>query len=231
MRYGKVVKAEFLRRPNRFIAEVKINGRTETVHVKNTGRCRELLVPGVTVYLEDCMQSTRKTRYDLIAVDKIRDGKPVLPVNMDSQIPNDAVFEWLPEAGFFSHKAVLKREVCCGKSRFDIFVEDGERKVFIEVKGVTLEKDSIAFFPDAPTERGVKHLKELAALTQDGFETWGLFVIQMKGIAAFRPCDEIHPEFGSALRQAAAAGVKVMAMDCIITPGSIKIDSPVRVEL
>lgn len=231
MIYSNTTEGRFIRRHNRFTAEVEIAGIVEPVHVKNTGRCRELLLPDAKVFLTRSDNPVRKTRYDLIAVEKVRPGGDVLLINMDSQIPNDAVFEWLPEAGFFSHKAVFKREVCCGKSRFDIFVEDGERKVFIEVKGVTLEKDSIAFFPDAPTERGVKHLKELAALTQDGFETWGVFVIQMKGIAAFRPCDEIHPEFGSALRQAAAAGVKVMAMDCIITPGSIKIDSPVRVEL
>ena len=231
MRYGKVVKAEFLRRPNRFIAEVKINGRTETVHVKNTGRCRELLVPGVTVYLEDCLQSTRKTRYDLIAVDKIRDGKPVLPVNMDSQIPNAAAAEWLPESGMFSPSAEIRREVTYGNSRFDLFIKDGDRQCFMEVKGVTLEHDGIAYFPDAPTERGVKHIRELIQCREDGFEAVILFVVQMKEIRQFRPHDAMHPAFGEALREAAAKGVKIMAMDCRITPESMVIDAPVTVVL
>ena len=231
MRYGKVVKAEFLRRPNRFIAEVKINGRTETVHVKNTGRCRELLVPGGTVYLEDRLQSTRKTRYDLIAVDKIRDGKPVLPVNMDSQIPNAAAAEWLPESGMFSPSAEIRREVTYGNSRFDLFIKDGDRQCFMEVKGVTLEHDGIAYFPDAPTERGVKHIRELIQCREDGFEAVILFVIQMKEIHQFRPHDAMHPAFGDALREAAAKGVKIMAMDCRITPESMVIDAPVTVVL
>ena len=231
MRYGKVVKAEFLRRPNRFIAEVKINGRTETVHVKNTGRCRELLVPGVTVYLEDCLQSTRKTRYDLIAVDKIRDGKPVLPVNMDSQIPNAAAAEWLTESGMFSPSAEIRREVTYGNSRFDLFIKDGDRQCFMEVKGVTLEHDGIAYFPDAPTERGVKHIRELIQCREDGFEAVILFVIQMKEIHQFRPHDAMHPAFGEALREAAAKGVKIMAMDCRVTPESMEIDAPVTVVL
>ena len=231
MRYGKVVKAEFLRRPNRFIAEVQINGRPETVHVKNTGRCRELLVPGVTVYLEDCLHSTRKTRYDLIAVDKIRDGKPVLPVNMDSQIPNAAAAEWLPESGMFSPSAEIRREVTYGNSRFDLFIKDGDRQCFMEVKGVTLEHDGIAYFPDAPTERGVKHIRELIQCREDGFEAVILFVIQMKEIRQFRPHDAMHPAFGEALREAAAKGVKIIAMDCRVTPESMEIDAPVTVVL
>ena len=231
MRYGKVVKAEFLRRPNRFIAEVQINGRTETVHVKNTGRCRELLVPGVTVYLEDCLHSTRKTRYDLIAVDKIRDGKSVLPVNMDSQIPNAAAAEWLPESGMFSPSAEIRREVTYGNSRFDLFIKDGDRQCFMEVKGVTLEHDGIAYFPDAPTERGVKHIRELIQCREDGFEAVILFVVQMKEIRQFRPHDAMHPAFGEALREAAAKGVKIMAMDCRVTPESMEIDAPVTVVL
>ena len=231
MRYSKVVKAEFLRRPNRFIAEVKINGRTETVHVKNTGRCRELLVPGVTVYLEDCLQSTRKTRYDLIAVDKIRDGKPVLPVNMDSQIPNAVAAEWLPESGMFSPSAEIRREVTYGNSRFDLFIKDGARQCFMEVKGVTLEHNGIAYFPDAPTERGVKHIRELIQCREAGFEAVIFFVIQMKEIRQFRPHDAMHPEFGKALREAAEKGVSIMAMDCLVTPESMVIDAPVKVVL
>ena len=231
MRYGNVIKAEFLQRPNRFIARVKIDGKEETVHVKNTGRCRELLIPGVTVYLEESLQSTRKTRYDLIAVDKIREGKTVLPINMDSQIPNAAAAEWLPESGMFSPDAEIRREVTYGNSRFDLFIKDGERQCFMEVKGVTLEHDGIACFPDAPTERGVKHIRELIQCREAGFEAVILFVIQMKEIYQFRPNDTMHPAFGEALREAAASGVKIIAMDCRITPESIAIDAPVKVVL
>jgi sugar fermentation stimulation protein A len=231
MIYPNIIAGRFIRRHNRFTADVSIDGKVETVHVKNTGRCRELLLPDAEVFLTKSDNSARKTCYDLVAVKKLRDNQEPLLINMDSQIPNDAAAEWLPESGLFSSRAVIRREVCYGKSRFDFFVQDGERKVFIEVKGVTLEKDSAAFFPDAPTERGVKHLEELTALIQDEYEAVVLFVIQMKSITAFRPCDEIDPEFGNALRRAAAAGVKVMAMDCVITSGSIKIDSPVKVEL
>ena len=231
MRYGNVVNAEFLRRPNRFIAEVLINGRPETVHVKNTGRCRELLIPGVTVYLEESLQSTRKTRYDLIAVDKIRDKKPVLPVNMDSQIPNAAAAEWLPESGMFSPDAEIRREVTYGNSRFDLFIKDGARQCFMEVKGVTLEHNGIAYFPDAPTERGVKHIRELIQCREAGFEAVIFFVIQMKEIRQFRPHDAMHPEFGNALREAAEKGVSIMAMDCLVTPESMVIDAPVKVVL
>ena len=231
MRYGKVVKAEFLRRPNRFIAEVQINGRPETVHVKNTGRCRELLIPGVTVYLEDCLHSTRKTRYDLIAVDKIRDGKPVLPVNMDSQSPNAAAAEWLSDCGMFSASAEIRREVRFGNSRFDLFVKDGERQCFIEVKGVTLEHDGIAYFPDAPTERGVKHIRELIQCREAGFEAVILFVIQMKNVKFLHPNDATDPAFGEALRQAAKAGVEILAVDCAVTPDTMEIQDFVPVEL
>ena len=231
MRYSKVVKAEFLRRPNRFIAEVKINGRTETVHVKNTGRCRELLVPGVTVYLEDRLQSTRKTRYDLIAVDKIRDGKPVLPVNMDSQIPNAAAAEWLPESGMFSPSAEIRREVTYGNSRFDLFIKDGDRQCFMEVKGVTLEHDGIAYFPDAPTERGAKHLRELTQAAKEGYGAYVLFVIQMTDVKYLHPNDNTDPEFGKALREAAASGVQVLAMDCAVTIDTMEIQKPVTVKL
>ncbi len=232
MRYsGKVVKAEFLQRPNRFIARVKIDGAEETVHVKNTGRCRELLIPGATVYLEESLQSTRKTRYDLIAVDKFRDGKPVLPINMDSQVPNTAAAEWLAKCGMFSPAAEIRREVTYGNSRFDLFIKDGERQCFMEVKGVTLEHDGIALFPDAPTERGVKHIRELIQCRKAGFEAAILFVIQMKEIRQFRPHDAMHPAFGEALRDAAANGVQILAMDCRITPESIEIDAPVKVVL
>ncbi|MBR2643037.1 MAG: DNA/RNA nuclease SfsA [Lentisphaeria bacterium] len=231
MRYSRIVQGKFLKRPNRFIAHVEVDGKEEVVHVKNTGRCKELLIPGVTVYLEDCAGKMRKTRYDLVAVDKFREGKKVLPVNMDSQIPNAVAAEWVAECGMFSRSAVIHREVTFGNSRFDLYIEDGERKIFVEVKGVTLECDGVALFPDAPTERGVKHIRELIQCRRMGYEAAILFVIQMKEIRQFRPNDAMHPEFGAALREAAANGVQILAMDCRITPDSIKIDAPVEVVL
>ena len=231
MRYSRIVQGKFLKRPNRFIAHVEVDGKEEVVHVKNTGRCKELLIPGVTVYLEDCDGKMRKTRYDLVAVDKFREGKKVLPVNMDSQIPNAVAAEWFAECGMFSRSAVSRREVTFGNSRFDLYIEDGERKIFVEVKGVTLECDGVALFPDAPTERGVKHIHELIRCRKMGYEAAILFVIQMKEIRQFRPNDAMHPEFGAALREAAANGVQILAMDCRITPDSIKIDAPVEVVL
>ena len=231
MQYNNVVSGKFLLRRNRFVAEVEIAGKKETVHVKNTGRCRELLIPGVEVFLEKAENPERKTPYDLIAVNKIRSGKEPLLINMDSQVPNAAALEWLQKSGLFSPRAIFKREVTHNNSRFDIFVTDGERKVFIEVKGVTLEDNGTALFPDAPTLRGVKHLNELAAAISEGFEAWVFFVIQMKEINCFSPNDAMHPEFGNALRRAAAAGVKILAMDCIITPDSIRADQAIEVKL
>ncbi len=231
MKYEKVVLAEFLIRPNRFIAKVRIEGKEETVHVKNTGRCRELLVPGCRVWLAESSNPLRKTKYDLIAVEKIlADGFPLL-VNMDSQIPNAAAEEWLRCCRIFSQKAEIRREVKYGKSRFDFQVLDGDRRCFIEVKGVTLEENGIASFPDAPTERGVKHLQELISASKDGYETFVLFVIQMKQIRAFKPNDKTHPEFGKMLRIANENGVKLLAYDCIVTPDSMIVDQPVRIDL
>lgn len=231
MRYDQIIAGKFIFRHNRFVAEVEIDGKTEVVHVKNTGRCKELLLPGCEVFLSRSGNPERKTGYDLIAVRKKRPGREPLLINMDSQAPNEAAAEWLTGSGIFSDKAVFRREVKHHNSRFDIFVEDGTRKVFIEVKGVTLEHDGIAMFPDAPTERGVKHLNELAECVKEGFEAWMLFVIQMKEISCFAPNDATHPEFGAALRRTAGSGVKVMAVDCLITPDSMKIDAPVPVRL
>jgi sugar fermentation stimulation protein A len=183
------------------------------------------------VYLAESDNPARKTAYDLIAVEKLRQGQPSLLVNMDAQAPNTAAAEWLPKSGLFSPEAVYRREVTHGNSRFDLYVEDGARRVFIEVKGVTLEREGIAYFPDAPTERGVKHLKELAAALNEGYEAIVLFVIQMKDIAAFAPNDEMHKAFGDALREAAEAGVRVLAMDCLVTPATLAIDAPVAVNL
>lgn len=231
MQYGHVVSGRFLSRPNRFIARVAIDGREETVHVKNTGRCRELLLPGSRVYLAVSDNPARKTKYDLIAVDKHRDGKPTLPVNMDSQAPNTVAAEWLPHSGLFAQDAVIRREVRCGESRFDFCIQEGERRTWLEVKGVTLEQDGVAAFPDAPTERGVKHIRELIARRQAGERAMILFVLQMKEITCLHPNDVTHPAFGEALRQAAAAGVEILAMDCLVTPDTLTIDAPVPVVL
>ncbi len=231
VRYSKVISGVFQSRPNRFIAKVLINGQEETVHVKNTGRCRELLLPGSRVYLSVSDNAARKTKYDLIAVEKEQQSGPPLLINMDSQLPNDVVGEWLPTSGLVGQTAQIRREVVHGKSRFDFHVQDGDRSLYLEVKGCTLEKDGLALFPDAPTERGVKHLQELASLARQGVEAGVIFVIQMKGPREFRPNDLMHPEFGDALREAAAAGVRVMAFDATVTPDSVAIAAPVPVNL
>lgn len=230
MQYKRVVSGVFLARPNRFIARVASEGCEQTVHVKNTGRCKELLVPGAEVILSCADNPNRKTAFDLIAVTKQTERGPVL-INMDSQIPNDAAEEWLKKGLLFSKEARIRREVFYGDSRFDFYIEDGRRKAFLEVKGVTLEQGGIASFPDAPTERGVKHLGELVACLQEGYEAYILFVIQMKGISAFTPADSIHSAFGEALRQAAAAGVTVLARDCLVTPNSMEIADAVPIML
>ena len=227
MKYKNIVEGKFIERPNRFIAKVEIDGVTETVHVKNTGRCRELLVKGSTVYLEKSNNPERKTGYDLIAV--LKNGNNI--INMDSQIPNAVTEEWLNKGNLFSKDAVIRREVTHNKSRFDFYIEDGDRKIFLEVKGCTLETDDIARFPDAPTERGVKHINELIECKNLGFEAYILFVIQMKGIKHFEPNDITHKAFGDALRRAEKSGVKILAYDCIVTPDSIEIDKEVKVLL
>ena len=231
MRYRKVVPAKFLSRPNRFIAYVEVAGQKEVVHVKNTGRCKELLVPGCTVWLAESDNPERKTKYDLIAVNKIRSGAAELMVNMDSQLPNAAAEEWLKNSTLFSSGAEIRREVTYGKSRFDFHIRDGAKNCYLEVKGVTLEHNGIAMFPDAPTERGVKHLMELVEAKKAGHDAIILFVIQMKEITEFRPNDATHKAFGDALRQAHENGVQVLAYDCIVTPDSMVLDSPVKVDL
>lgn len=231
MQYASVIRGQFCSRPNRFLAVVRIGGQEEIVHVKNTGRCRELLIPECTVYLSHSDNPNRKTKYDLIAVEKQREGKPPLLINLDSQIPNAAAAEWLETGSLFSANAVFRREVTHGSSRFDFSIMDGNIQSFLEVKGVTLEQDGIALFPDAPTLRGVKHLQELTACQQAEIPAYLLLVIQMKEIRAFRPNDAMHPQFGEALRRAAAAGVTLLARDCIVTPDSITIDAPVPIQL
>lgn len=229
IKYTKTVIGRFLNRPNRFIAKAEIGGKEETVHVKNTGRCRELLLEGAKVVLSVSDSQTRKTKYDLVAVYKERTGEIPLLINMDSQIPNDVAEEWLKKGNLFSKDAILRREVRFGNSRFDFYVEDGDRKAFVEVKGVTLEENRVAMFPDAPTERGVKHIRELETAIDMGFEAYVLFVIQMKEIDMFKPNDITHKAFGDALRKASANGVKIFAVDCIVNEDSIKADSNVEV--
>lgn len=231
MKYKNIIKAKFIERPNRFIAKVEIDDKVETVHVKNTGRCRELLISGVTVYLSVSDNPDRKTKYDLIAVEKLRDGQNNLLINMDSQIPNFAVEEWLKKGKLFSENAIIQREVTFNKSRFDFYIEDSDRKIFLEVKGCTLENDGIARFPDAPTERGVKHINELIECTIKGYESYIIFVIQMKEITEFRPNDITHKAFGDALRKAKEKGVNILAFDCKVTPDSIEIDKEIKVNL
>ena len=229
MLYHHIRKAEFIERPNRFIARVRIDGRTEEVHVKNTGRCRELLTCGCTVYLEKSDNPARRTGYDLVAVEKVRSGKAPLLVNMDSQIPNAAAEEWLRQGELFSADAVIKREYTYGSSRFDFCIEDKGTASFLEVKGVTLEYDGIALFPDAPTERGLKHINELIKARNEGFGAYILFVIQMKDIYEFRPNDITHKAFGDALRRAEAEGVRLLAYDCAVAPDSITLDRPIKI--
>ncbi len=225
MHYENMIAGQFLARPNRFIAHVQINGKTEIVHVKNTGRCRELLPQGAEVWCQHWDTLTRKTKYDLISV---RKGRRI--INMDSQAPNHAVQEWLI-AGGLGDIDDLKWEYTYGDSRFDFsFFKDG-RRCFLEVKGVTLENDGVCAFPDAPTERGVKHLKGLTKLAQEGFGAYVLFVVQMENVLYLHPNDDTDPAFGAALREAAAAGVQILSMECTVTPETMTISKPVEVRL
>lgn len=230
MKYKRIVEGVFVSRPNRFIAQVIVDGTEQTVHVKNTGRCRELLVEGARVYLSVSDNPARKTNYDLVAVEKVTD-RGVLLINMDSQIPNDVVAEWLPQSGLFSGDAVFHREYTFGKSRFDFYVEDCNRKAFVEVKGVTLEDNGVVSFPDAPTERGVKHIEELVSAIEKGYESYVIFVVQMKGVSEFRPNRERHPEFADVLRKANESGVKIISLDCFVSPDEMKIDSEIKMNL
>lgn len=225
MYYANMIPGLFRSRPNRFIAHVEIGGQEEIVHVKNTGRCRELLQPGVKVWCQKSDNPARKTKFDLIAVQK---GQRL--INMDSQAPNAAAREWLA-AGGLGEIENLRAETFQGDSRFDFsFTKDG-RPCFLEVKGCTLEEDGVCAFPDAPTERGTKHLKGLTELARQGFGAYVLFVIQMSDVKYFHPNDTTDPKFGAALREAAAAGVQVMAMDCAVKPDFMEIRLPVLIKL
>ena len=225
MEYSNMIPGRFLARPNRFIAHVEIGGEAQVVHVKNTGRCRELLTPGALVWCQESNNPNRKTKFDLIAVQK---GDRL--INMDSQAPNIAAGEWLRSGGLGEIEN-LKAESFHGDSRFDFsFTKDG-RQCFLEVKGVTLENDGVCAFPDAPTERGTKHLKGLTRLAREGFGAYVLFVIQMPDIKYLHPNDDTDPAFGAALREAMDAGVQILAMDCAVTESTMDIRLPVLVKL
>lgn len=226
MKYENISEGRFISRPNRFIAEVEMQDGRKTVHVKNTGRCRELLVPGAAVYLEKSAAPGRKTDYDLVAVQK--DGKIV---NMDSLAPNRTVHEWIASGKYFKDVTLIKPESFYKDSRFDFYVEAGTRKIYIEVKGVTLEKDRTALFPDAPSERALKHVEELIEAVGKGFEGYVIFVIQMKGPERFMPNREAQPEFADALQRAKEAGVHILAYDCSVGADEIELCEPVEVEL
>ncbi len=225
MRYSDVMTGIFIERPNRFIAIVSVNGKNEVCHVKNTGRCKEILIKGVTVVLQRSDNPDRKTKYDVIAVYK---GKRL--INIDSQVPNAVVEECLPKLNIVKNLKTVVREVKYGNSRFDIYAE-GNRKCFIEVKGVTLEDDGVVLFPDAPTERGVKHVNELMKAMDEGYDACIFLVIQMSGVKYFTPNYETHREFGEILKKAWDHGVKIIAYDCIVTENSIDINKEVEVRL
>lgn len=230
MRYGEIRRAQFEARPNRFLAQVRLlDGTPVTAHVKNTGRCAELLVPGAAVYLDYHADPRRKTPCDLVAVEK-RTPQGVRLINMDSAAPNAAAAEWLA-AGGLGRLEHLRAEYTLGDSRFDFYAEQAGRPVLVEVKGCTLEQDGLARFPDAPTQRGVKHVNELAAWAQKGWRCCVLIVIQMQSVCRFAPNWATHPAFGHALRAAVAAGVEVRAMDCTVTPDGMWLRAPVPVDL
>ncbi|MBE5787266.1 MAG: DNA/RNA nuclease SfsA [Clostridiales bacterium] len=222
--YDQVIAGTFLRRPNRFIAHVETDRGEEICHVKNTGRCREILVPGARVYLSVSDNAARKTRCDVIAVEK---GKRL--INMDSQAPNRAAMEAIPR--LFPGAKRIRPECVFGDSRLDFYIETDNRKIFMEVKGVTLEEKGVASFPDAPTERGIKHLKELEKCLAAGYEAAVLFVIQMQDIRYFTPNWRTHPAFGEALSAAKRAGVQILAYDCLVEKDGMTVGQPVAIRL
>lgn len=226
MIYQNIKSAQFISRPNRFIAIVELDGRQEVCHVKNTGRCKELLNPGVTVFVQESDNPSRKTKYDLIGV-----MKGNRPVNIDSQVPNKIFSELISEGKLFSNVILVKPEVKYGNSRFDFYIETEEDKIFVEVKGVTLEENNVALFPDAPTDRGVKHIKELIECAEKGYKAYIVFIIQMKGVSSFTPNAVRHKEFAEALSLAAHNNVNVLAFDCNVGQDFIEINEKVEVKL
>jgi sugar fermentation stimulation protein A len=226
MKYDNILKGKFISRPNRFIAHVEINGNVEVCHVKNTGRCKELLIPGVTVFVQENNSPKRKTKFSLIGVIK---GKRM--INIDSQVTNKVVHEWILKGNLFTEVTLIKPETKYNNSRFDFYIETKNKKIFIEVKGVTLENERIVKFPDAPTERGVKHVKELCDCVKEGYDAYIIFVIQMKDVLHFEPNVETHKEFAEALKEAKKQGVHILAVDCEVEEDSINIRDYVEVRV
>jgi sugar fermentation stimulation protein A len=226
MEYKNIKQAKFLSRPNRFIANIEIGGKTEICHIKNTGRCKELLTPDAVVFVQESDNNNRKTKYDLISVYK---GKRL--INIDSQVPNKVFYEWMLDNNLFGEITLIKPECKYKNSRFDFYIETAAKKIFVEVKGVTLEENGIAMFPDAPTERGIKHITELCQCIREGYEAYIVFVIQMKDVLYFTPNIKTHKAFGDALISAEKQGVKIMALDCEVKKTSIKARDFVDVRL
>lgn len=226
MKYKNTLSGRFKKRPNRFIAYVEIEGKEEICHVKNTGRCKELLTENAEVWLSVSDNPNRKTKYDIVNVNK--NG---MLINMDSQAPNPIFEEWILKSGFFGENPLVKRECKYKNSRFDFYVESGERKIFVETKGVTLEKEGIAMFPDAPTERGIKHIHELCEAVSEGYEAYVFFIIQMKPVKYFIPNRETHNEFAEALCEGVKRGVRVFALDCIVSEYEVCADGFVEVRV
>lgn len=229
MKYKNIEKGSFISRKNRFIAVAEINGIKQEVHLKNTGRLGELLISGVTAYFEKSGNPDRKTAYDMVAVENTAEGYPTQIVNIDSNVANDVAYEWILKSGIFSDKAIIRREVKFENSRFDFFIEDKEEKAFLEVKGVTLRKGNVALFPDAPTDRGIKHIKELIKAKNQGYRAYILFVIQMKGVELFTPNKATHNEFAKVLQEAENEGVEIYATDCIVSSDEIVPDKNIKV--
>ena len=224
MKYDNILKGKFILRPNRFIAHIEINGKIEVCHVKNTGRCKELLIPNATVFVQENNNPKRKTKFSLISV--IKENKLI---NMDSQVPNKIVHEWISDGNLIKDITLIKPESKYKSSRFDFYIETENRKAFIEVKGVTLENQGVVKFPDAPTERGVKHVKELCECVKEGYDAYVIFVVQMKNVLHFEPNVETHKEFAEALKEAKKQGVNILAVDCEVKEDSIKIMDYVKV--
>ncbi len=225
MKYKNIKRAKFISRPNRFIANIEINGETEICHVKNTGRCKELLIPNANIFVQEIDNANRKTKYDLIGVYK---GERL--INIDSQVPNKIFHEWILDNDFFKEITLIKPESKYGNSRFDFYIESTS-KIFVEVKGVTLEENNVALFPDAPTTRGIKHINELCKSIKEGYEAYIVFIIQMKGVTYFTPNIKTHKAFGEALKNAKKQGVKIIALDCEVEETSIKVRDFVDVML
>jgi sugar fermentation stimulation protein A len=226
MKYDNIRRAKFLSRPNRFIANIEIDGENEICHVKNTGRCKELLIPGADIFVQEFDSKIRKTKYDLISVYK----KSRL-INMDSQVPNKVFGEWVKNSSMFENIDLIKTEQKYGNSRFDFYLEADDKKIFVEVKGVTLEEDGIVMFPDAPTQRGLKHLNELSLCVDEGYEAYVVFIVQMKNVRYFTPNLKTHKEFADALHKANQKGVNIMALDCYVKEDSITAGDLVEIRL